>query len=671
MKLKYSNQRKNPKYVMTFEKIIQKRLLKIYGPRNQSSLKYQYMGLIMNNLIFNKNTHEVTVFKDFMIWDYCEEFLKRFYLKKESSQRVPKFSIFYKNYLKFFCIPTLKDTFPNEVVHTCSEKKAELFYNENYKRKKKDNSELKDCGIYQDTESDVSESKNENQNLSKKLFFNETARKKIERNSPINTSMVLNESETKIKEDESGLLITASEIDSYNENSLRDIITGMKKKNKINIDKQKLTLYANDYISSKMINKNSNKNQNKNGRNKSLDILSNNNNNINKNESKQLTTYNITKDKKIEKIIINNYLNNINDSNQINKRNNNSKVLTSLNNNITRNRTQNQQIISTINDKTHSKNNNLDKISNIKKTINLNLIKSKNIQTIFGKYNPSIYINSKNEKKLKNFNKTINHKENITNSAKNIFIKNNDNNLKMSSNKYFIKNSSYSQVKLPKANSIKASKNTERILSYKNYQKSESQRIKKNRNKNVINAKLSFDTILHNNNNSNYKRYNIINNNNNSNNKGYNIINYNGDKHVHNINININNNINIGSKQFQEIFTFSDLLKKQNKKMSKIINKNNNNIHNFLKSNNNKNMNYISRNKNQNVDLHLMVNNTNNNKINSATDIHNSLSKNSIYKTQYVINKGKADSIYNFKHKKINRIQLNNENILSSLKAKI
>ena len=199
----------------------------------------------MENLIFNKNTHEVTMFKDYMIWDYYDEFFKRFYSRKESRQRVPKFSSFYKNYLKFFCIPTLKDIYPNEVVHTCSEKKAELFYNENYKRKKKDNSELKDCGLYQDSESDLSESRGDT-NLSKKIFFNESARKKIEKNSPINTSIVLNESETKLRDDESGLLITASELDSVNENSLRDIMTQIKKKNKVNYNNQKLILYAND-----------------------------------------------------------------------------------------------------------------------------------------------------------------------------------------------------------------------------------------------------------------------------------------------------------------------------------------------------------------------------------------------------------------------------------------
>ena len=289
---KYIHRQKYSSNFLDLEKATKKCLLKKYSSKNPTSLKYQYIGLIMENLIFNKNTHEVTTFKDYMIWDYYDEFLKRFYLIKESNQRVPKFSTFYKNYLKFFCIPTLRDKYPNETIHECSEKKAELFYNENYKRKKKDSSELKDCGICQDSESDLSESKSKNDthNISKKIFFNESARKKIEKNSPINTSMILNESETKLKEDDSGLLITVSELYSSNENSLRDIMVGMKKKNKLNKNnnKQKLILYANDYISSQIINKN----KEKNARNKSLDILMNNNYINNYNKSKQLTINN-------------------------------------------------------------------------------------------------------------------------------------------------------------------------------------------------------------------------------------------------------------------------------------------------------------------------------------------------------------------------------------------
>ena len=47
--------------------------------------------------------------------------------------------------------------------------------------------------------------------------------------------------------------------------------------------------------------------------------------------------------------------------------------------------------------------------------------------------------------------------------------------------------------------------------------------------------------------------------------------------------------------------------------------------------------------------------------MNSVTDIHNSIVKNSLYKTQYFIDKGKSPPIYNFKQKKANKIKLNNQ----------
>ena len=212
-----------PKTYKELYKIAMNQTHKRYGA--EAKLKYKYLGLIMENLIFNRNTHLVSTFKDYMIWDYIEEFLKRFYKSKESEERVPKFASFYKNYLKFFCIPTFKDIFCNEMIHNFSEKKAELFYNENYRNKKEKNSLQEDYGLLEESESDDDDSdsrtSNTNQNI-EKTIFNETVKKKIERYSPINTSMALPESDTKLKPDDSGLLITSS-----NETSLVNIMNGM------------------------------------------------------------------------------------------------------------------------------------------------------------------------------------------------------------------------------------------------------------------------------------------------------------------------------------------------------------------------------------------------------------------------------------------------------------
>ena len=242
------------------QKIAMTRIHKRYGPK--AKLKYQYIGLIMENLVFNKNTHLVSKFKDYMIWDYIEEFLKRYYKNSESYERVPKFASFYKNYLKFFCVPTFKDQYCNEMIHNYSEKKAELFYNANYRNKKEKNSINEDCGVFEESESDEEDSECHTSNMNiEKTIFNETVKKKIDKYSPINTSMALPESDTKLKPDDSGLLITSS-----NETSLVNIMNGMmpppseniknKQKNKNNKNNDKTKNINNNTISQTNINKN-------------------------------------------------------------------------------------------------------------------------------------------------------------------------------------------------------------------------------------------------------------------------------------------------------------------------------------------------------------------------------------------------------------------------------
>ena len=273
------------------KKLAMNKIHKRYGP--YSKLKYKYLGLIMENLIFNKNSHLVAIFKDYMIWDYIEEFLKRFYNDFESGERVPKFASFYKNYLKFFCIPTFKDVYCNEMIHNFSEKKAELFYNANYRKKKQNESEQKDCGLFEESESDEESESKLIKNI-EKTFFNETIKKNIEKYSPINTSMVLPESETKLKSDDSGLLITSS-----NENSLYNIMNGLSEpKRKISKNKNIENL------------KNTNLNINKIENNNSL------NNNIKNNKKNYININNYNNDNKISKLNINNSSNNINISNQ-------------------------------------------------------------------------------------------------------------------------------------------------------------------------------------------------------------------------------------------------------------------------------------------------------------------------------------------------------------------
>ena len=61
-----------------------------------------YGSIIINNIIYNEKSHLVATFKDFLISDDYSEFLKRFYYKKESLVRLPKFLEYYEIYNKIY-----------------------------------------------------------------------------------------------------------------------------------------------------------------------------------------------------------------------------------------------------------------------------------------------------------------------------------------------------------------------------------------------------------------------------------------------------------------------------------------------------------------------------------------------------------------------------------------
>ena len=96
-----------------------------------------YTNKIIDNLIFNKNTHMAVEFRDCMILDFTDEFLKRYYKVNESKERVPKIANYYKNYLTFFCNPVFRDFRTNGIIQIYSDNKAELYYNKTYSNKPK------------------------------------------------------------------------------------------------------------------------------------------------------------------------------------------------------------------------------------------------------------------------------------------------------------------------------------------------------------------------------------------------------------------------------------------------------------------------------------------------------------------------------------------------------
>jgi hypothetical protein len=61
-----------------------------------------YNVKVVNDIIYNENSHTVTVFKDYLILDDVSEFLKRFYNDYESNCWLPRVYEFYTKYSKVF-----------------------------------------------------------------------------------------------------------------------------------------------------------------------------------------------------------------------------------------------------------------------------------------------------------------------------------------------------------------------------------------------------------------------------------------------------------------------------------------------------------------------------------------------------------------------------------------
>ena len=86
-------------------------LIKEYG--SNCKTKYKYFYQIIENLLYKKNTHYVSEFKDQIILYITDEYLKKFYAKKESFKKYRnirnfiyyiKYIFAYRHFARFFSI---------------------------------------------------------------------------------------------------------------------------------------------------------------------------------------------------------------------------------------------------------------------------------------------------------------------------------------------------------------------------------------------------------------------------------------------------------------------------------------------------------------------------------------------------------------------------------------
>jgi hypothetical protein len=109
--------------------------MKYINLKQHDSTPITYNDKIVSNLIINKTCKLTSKFKEFMISDYVEEFLKRFYTIDEALERLPRIANYYRNYSKFFCRPRFGDLAINILLESNGDFKAELYYKQNYVKK--------------------------------------------------------------------------------------------------------------------------------------------------------------------------------------------------------------------------------------------------------------------------------------------------------------------------------------------------------------------------------------------------------------------------------------------------------------------------------------------------------------------------------------------------------
>ena len=256
--------------------------------QNHNSTPEQKNVMLVNDLIESKETHFIAIFKDYLISDYQEEFLRRYFNINEINEVIPKFYQYYKNYLIFFCKGTFCDFDLNEIMQEYGECQAEFYYNKNYGHKERKNKKEKKNKLDDNNNHEIN---NNLENVSDikllKLIFTKSIEYSIEKVQNSNGN-ILNKHEelSNIKpynnnSKENTLILpdnsTVSTKDILTkENSIRNIINLMyKKENRILLNKR-LTNKKRDIIV---------KNNNNNNNNESNKKLNNNINNLSNSRS--------------------------------------------------------------------------------------------------------------------------------------------------------------------------------------------------------------------------------------------------------------------------------------------------------------------------------------------------------------------------------------------------
>jgi hypothetical protein len=90
----------------------------------------------INNIVNNKKSHILTLYKEMLISLNQKQLMSRFYNFSESEIRIIKFENYYKHYIKFLAKPILRNIVFNSLIHENANQKAQIYFNNVYGKKK-------------------------------------------------------------------------------------------------------------------------------------------------------------------------------------------------------------------------------------------------------------------------------------------------------------------------------------------------------------------------------------------------------------------------------------------------------------------------------------------------------------------------------------------------------
>ena len=153
----------------------------------------EYQISLINQIIYKCSTHLNIQYQEIRYDNMFLEFLRRFYKKKEVKERVPNLYEYYKNYHLFYLKPTLRNIYYVKLLHNYQDKKAEIFYKNNYSKSSNDKTNTEENTI-------TSSLSSSDHYTDYRVIFNTKVRKMLEGRKDNDTSISVELS--KIKKEE-------------------------------------------------------------------------------------------------------------------------------------------------------------------------------------------------------------------------------------------------------------------------------------------------------------------------------------------------------------------------------------------------------------------------------------------------------------------------------------